>query len=283
MHAPEQCLPPGLRHLGGDLLDHCENVAWDPFTDTAVAGGEAGQVYRISLDGAVDEITRISGAFLLGLVVDRSGAIYACDVRGGRVYRIAPDGSTEAFGPHIPRANYPAFAADGTLYVSQEGTHGHHDGGIVALDASGSPTPVRLSRPLAFGNALLVEGDHLVVAESDGQRVSRVARDGGDLECVVELPGTVPDGLARDAGGGLWVSCYQPNHIYRVDDAGASAIVANDVLGWDLPMPTGICFGGPTLTTVLVACLGGWALAAFESTVAGSPLEHLQPSKGAQA
>ena len=283
MHAYEQRIPVGLRHLGGDRLDHCESIAWDASSGTAIAGGEAGQVYRIGLDGAVDEITRISGAFLLGLAIDRAGAIYACDVRGGRVHRIAPDGSAELFGPELPRANYPAFAADGTLYVSQEGTHGRRDGGIVALDPSGSPTPVRLSRPLAFGNALLVEGDHLVVVESDGQCVSRVARDGGDLECLVELPGTVPDGLARDAQGGLWVSCYQPNRIYRVHGEAPPDVVADDVLGWDLPMPTGICFGGTTLSTVLVACLGGWAIAAFESPVTGRPLDHLGPTEGAQS
>jgi len=47
------------------------------------------------------------------------------------------------------------------------------------------------------------------------------------------------------------------------------------VLGWHLPMPTGLCFGGPDLRTVLVACLGGWSLAAFDSPVPGRLPERL--------
>ena len=273
-------LPPTLRQLGGGALDHCESVAWDPSTGTALAGGEGGQVYRIALDGAVEEIARIPGAFLLGIAIDRDGSAFACDVRGGGVHRISRNGVVEAVGPPLRAPNFPAIAADGTLYVSLEGAHGAGDGGIVAIDPGGDATPVPLARPLAFGNALLVEGDHLVVVESDGQRVSRVSRDGGAFETLVELPGTVPDGIARDAEGGLWVSCYQPNRIVRCVPGLAPEVIADDPLGWDLPMPTGLAFAGPALDTMLVACLGGWTLAAFESPVRGRLPERLAPNQG---
>ncbi len=269
-------LPSGLRLLAEGALDHCENVAWDPATGGAVAGGEAGQLYRVGLDGSVQEVTRIDGAFLLGIAIDRDGAILACDARKGHVHRIGPDGRSEPFGPPLRSPNYPALAADGTLYVSLEGSHRGGDGGIVAIDPSGTARAVPLGRPLDFGNALLVEGDDLIVVESDGPRVSRVPRDGGDLEGLVELPGTVPDGLARDADGGLWISCYQPNRILRLAPDGSLATVADDVLGWHLPMPTGICFGGPDLRTLLVACLGGWSLAAIDSPVPGLLPERLR-------
>ena len=262
-------VPDGLRLLGDGRLDHCENVAWDPRRGCAVAGGEAGQIYRVGLDGSVEELCRVPGAFLLGLALDRDGAILACDVRQGRIHRIDPAGSAEALGPELPSPNYPALAADGTLYVSLEGRHRGGDGGIVAIDPAGSAAPVPLGRPLDFGNALIVDGDDLLVVESDGPRVSRVPRDGGDPVTIVELPGTVPDGIARDAEGGLWISCYQPNRIVRLAPGGALETIADDVLGWHLPMPTGLCFGGPDLRTVLVACLGGWSLAAFDSPVPG--------------
>jgi len=268
-------VPTGLRLLGDGRLDHCENVAWDPFAGCAVAGGEDGQLYRIGLDGSVEEACRVPGAFLLGLAVDRDGAVIACDVRQGRVHRIDPSGAIEALGPELPAPNFPALAADGTLYVSLEGRHRGGDGGIVALDPSGTATPVPLARPLDFGNALLVEDDHLIVVESDGPRVSRVSRDGGERETLVDLPGTVPDGLARDAEGGLWISCYQPNRIVRLAPGGVLETFADDVLGWHLPMPTGLCFGGPDLRTLLVACLGGWSLAAIDSPVAGRLPERL--------
>ena len=279
MGRPDGLAAMGLRHLGMDL-DHCENVAWDPTTGTALAGGEAGQIYRIRLDGSVEETARIPGAFILGIAVDRDGSAFACDVRGGRIHRIARDGTSEPFGPALDNPNFPALAADGTLYVSQEGAHLGRNGAIIALDPAGSPTPVPLSRPLDFGNALLVEGDDLIVVESDGARVSRVARDGGDLTCLVELPGTVPDGLARDAEGGLWISCYQPNRIYRALPGTAPELVVEDVLGWELPMPTGICFAGANLETILVACLGGWSLAALDTGIPGRPTDRLAAAQG---
>lgn len=264
-------VPAGLRLLGDGGLDHCENVAWDARSQTAIMGGEDGQVYSVGLDGTVETVAQVPGAFILGLALDRDGTIVACDTRRGRILRIQRDGSFETFGPGLSSPNYPAFAADGSLYVTLEGRHRSGDGAIVVLDSSGSMRPVPLTRPLRFGNALLVSGEDLLVVESDGPCVSRVDRGGGAPECILELPGTVPDGLALDADGGLWVSCYQPNRIYRLGVDGALDLVADDLLGWHLPMPTGIAFGGQDMRTLLVACLGGWSLAAFDVDVVGAP------------
>ena len=41
------------------------------------AGGEAGQLYRVSLDGRVEEVARLPH-FVLGVAVDAAGAVYAC-------------------------------------------------------------------------------------------------------------------------------------------------------------------------------------------------------------
>lgn len=280
MTASDPGVPASLRLLAEGGLDHCENVAWDATTASAVLGGEAGQLYRVGLDGSCDEIARADGAFLLGVALDARGTAFACDMLGGRVLRIDPDGRVEPFGPALGTPNFPAFAPDGTLYVTLNGTHNGDDGGLVALDAAGRATPVPLGRPLAFPNAIAVDGDDLVVVESDGQRVCRVPRDGGDPAVVAELPGTVPDGLALDAEGGIWVSCYQPNRIVRLAPDGTRETVADDLLGWMLPMPTGICFGGDDLRTLLVACLGGWSLAAIDATIAGRPLPRPRLDEG---
>ena len=259
-------LPPTTRQLADGDLDHPECVIWDPDERCLLAGGEDGQLYRVALDGSsVDLIAHRKGAFFLGLALDGGGAVYACDITSGSVLRITRDGDITTYGDRVGTPNYPAFDADGTLYVTRSGTHYGHDGGIVRIRPGGPTEPVPLERPLAFANGLALAGDDLYVVESDASRVVRVPAHGGDPETVVELPGTVPDGLAFDVEGGLWITCYQPNRIYRLAADGELELVADDPGGWVLPMPTNLCFAGDDLTTVVAACLGGWCLVAFDA------------------
>src|SRR5215211_7732403 len=93
-----------------DGLDHPEGVTVGP-DGTVYAGGEAGQIYRVSLDGSAEQIST-TGGFILGLCLDGDGAIYACDLAAGAVKRIAPDGEVTTYSSGAPgRAmsvpNYP--------------------------------------------------------------------------------------------------------------------------------------------------------------------------------
>jgi hypothetical protein len=55
-------------------LDHPEGIAWDP-AGALYAGGEAGQIYRVGLDGSVEEIAS-TGGFMYGLAVDGASRVY---------------------------------------------------------------------------------------------------------------------------------------------------------------------------------------------------------------
>ncbi|MBL8582533.1 MAG: hypothetical protein JNL61_09955, partial [Rhizobiaceae bacterium] len=72
-------VPPDLR-LVADGLDHPECVCWCPSADSLYAGGEHGQIYRVSLSGAVNMVTQVPGGFILGLAADGNGFVYACDI-----------------------------------------------------------------------------------------------------------------------------------------------------------------------------------------------------------
>src|SRR5688572_26515624 len=75
-----------------DGLDHPECVCWHP-EGALYAGGEEGQIYRISGDGReVREIAR-TGGFVLGLAVspDRSW-LAACDFKKHCVWKCELDG-----------------------------------------------------------------------------------------------------------------------------------------------------------------------------------------------
>ena len=81
----------------GFAFDHPEGVAWGP-DGRAYAGGEAGQLYRFSLEGGVSRRSLASkAAFSLVLRMTRRGNTYACDDRSRCVHRITPNGDVSVY------------------------------------------------------------------------------------------------------------------------------------------------------------------------------------------
>lgn len=262
-----------LRTLAAGL-DHPEAVCWSPAEECLYAGGEAGQLYRFGLDGGpADVVAQAPGGFLVGLAVDGEGNVYACDVGNGCVQRIGRDGEIGRHGPEIGYPNYPVFSADGSLFVSDSGSWSGADGGIVRIAPDGSGEPVPMA-PLRFANGLALRDGDLYVVESAAATVLSVPFAGGATTTVVRLDRTVPDGLAFDAEGGLWISCFQPNRIYRLDPDGTLETVVDDWSGSHLMTPTNIAFAGPRLDVLAVASLGGTAVSALDPGIAGRPLDY---------
>ena len=211
----------GLRTIAGGL-DHPEGVCWSPDEGVVYAGGEAGQLYRFALDGgAVDTVATVPGGFLLGMALDADRNVYACDPNSGFVMRISPDGDVQRHGERVGYPNYPVFDREGNLWVTDSGAWDEVTGGLVRIAPDGATERVDVPA-LRFANGCAISGDHLYLVESQMPGVVRMPLAGGELEPVVELPRTVPDGLAVDAEGGIWIGCYQPNRIYRLDAGGGA-------------------------------------------------------------
>jgi gluconolactonase len=265
-----------------DGLDHPEGVTAGP-DGTIYAGGEAGQVYRVGLDGKWEQIAS-TGGFILGLCLDGDGAIYACDLAFGAVKRIAPDGDVTTYSagaPERPMAvpNYPVFTADGTLYVSDSGAWKERGGCLFRIRPGGATEVVGQGlEAFPNGMALHPDGSRLYVVLSNLPGVVSLAlnADGtvGPAETVVELPRTVPDGLAFDAAGNLYIACYTPDVIYRLTPAGELAVLAEDWESVIFATPTNIAFAGPERRTLVVASLSRWHLTKGEMPVPGAPLRY---------
>src|SRR4051794_14086764 len=116
-------------------LDHPEGVAYDPVRDVVYAGGELGQVYRVDVERRLWEQVGAAPGFVLGLAVDGGGRIALCVSEGEPSICVWDDGEVRTVARGLTFPNYPAFAADGTLYFSDSGSWAGDDGRVLRLCA----------------------------------------------------------------------------------------------------------------------------------------------------
>lgn len=269
-------------------LDHPECVAVHP-DGTVWAGGEGGQVYRISEDGKTVEEVANTGGFVLGLAFSPGAKWLAvCDSVKKCVWKLDPESfEMEVFadGTAEPRFNIPNYAVfdkKGNLYLSDSGEFRKVIGKVLKFSPEGEGT-VWHEGPFNFTNGMAMGPDEkqLYVVTSFLPGVERVAiqADGsaGDRTLVCTLPETVPDGLAFDADGNLYVSCYAPNKIFKVTPEGETTVWIDDWESHTLSNPTNIAFGGPNLDQLFTANLGRWHITKIDAGVKGMPLpSHLK-------
>lgn len=258
-------------------LDHPEGVAWSP-DGVLYAGGEAGQIYEVTLAGEVREVATTGGS-LLGLTLDGDGRIYACDCERLEVVRIDPRTcSTDVYSSlEMTLPNASAFDAAGNLYVTDSGDTKADDGRVIRI-APGGETTVWCEAVPRYPNGICLSADgrELLVVESYLPGVSAVPilEDGsaGEPRVVLELPRTVPDGIALDAAGAMYVACYRPDRILRARPGGEVEVLADDWEGIVLNAPTNLAFAGADLDVLVATSVGETQLASAPADTSGLPL-----------
>ena len=268
----------------GEGLDHPEGIAWG-LDGYAYAGGEAGQLYRIDIEKREATEFASTGGFVLGIAMDAHHNIYACDAGNRAVMKITPGGdvstySSGATDEPFKTPNYPAFDLEGNLFVCDSGDWKADNGRIFKIRPGGE-TEVWDRRQKEFPNGLCLgpDGSSLYIAMSvNPPRVNWVSinSDGsaGATETFIELPKTVPDGVAFDTDNNLYVSMYRPDVIYRVSPSRQAEILAEDPEGTLIAAPTNIAFYGDNLDLLLSANIGRWHITHYEIGKTGLRLSY---------
>jgi len=266
-----------------DGLDHPEGLAWDP-SGSIVAGGEDGQLYRVDIRDGSLTLLGTPGGYVLGIAIDGQGRIFWCDQDRRAVMRYDPatghavTWSTGA--PEVPFRvpNALVFDAAGRLYVSESGGWAEHDGALFVIEPDGR-TRVASTESRDFPNGIAIDpaGESLYLVETSGPAIARfpIGADGvlGPRQAVVQLPRTVPDGLAFVDDGRLLISCYRPDAILAWDGSHVTTLV-DDWTGLDLCAPTNLAFFGDGLDRLATANLGLEHLTEVASGLRGSPLRY---------
>ena len=264
--------------LSEPRLNHPEGLAVGD-DGTVWCGGETGEIYRIAADGSSLEVVTSTGGFVLGVALDRQGRLYACDLKHAAVFRYdTAGGELEMFAGgdgamRIP--NWPVVDhARGCLYVSDSHAPDTPGPGVWRFDLESGDGGLWYDGALTFANgmALSPSGDELLVAETFARRVTAItiAASGaaGSTRTVVDGIERLPDGLAFDEQGRLYIACYEPSRIYRWDGESLE-LFADDPEAHALCHPTNVAFSGADLLT---SNLGRWHIARIPAGVRGLPL-----------
>jgi gluconolactonase len=263
-----------------DGLDHAEDLAFDN-EGILWAGGELGQVYRIPEKGRVEEVTSVGG-FCLGLAFSAADELYICNAKLACVQKVQKNGKSSLFGDSaaghkLKLPNYGVFDSSGNLFVSDSGDWSRKSGCIVRFDRQGRGH-MFLEGPQPFPNGLALSADErfLFVAQSHTDDVLQVEirEDGsaGDREVYATGLARVPDGLAFDVAGNLYVSCYASDNIFLVSAKREVELLSYDRDGTTLARPTNIAFGGALNDELYVANLGRWHINRVKLGIKGQPL-----------
>ncbi len=192
-------------------------------------GVDDGRIVRISADGEPTVVANTGGR-PLGLAVANDGRLLVCDSPRGLLAMDTDSGKFETLvdevdGRRLRFCSNVIGMPDGTIFFTESTsafTYQHYLGAIFEARARGSlfrrdpdGTVLTVVPGLYFANGvtLTADGSALVIAETQGRRLSKYWLTGSQAGTVtplaVNLPG-MPDNLSTGADGRIWCALVTP-------------------------------------------------------------------------
>jgi gluconolactonase len=264
-----------------DGLDHPEGLAFDA-DGNLWAGGELGQIYKITRKGRVRTVATLGG-FNLGLTFSARQDLFICNFKLGALIQLDRSGKTirsweRAGGYRLRTPNFSVFDRESNLYFSDSGEFNKNDGFLFVLRPNGKIE--QLLDRLSFPNGLSLSADErtLYVVQSTQNNVLAlpILHTGAVGKPRVYAAGlsSVPDGATLDAKGNLYVTCYASHNVYRVTPDGKVSLFAWDPEGTMLASPTNAAFGGANSDEMYFANLSRWHICRARVGIRGQPLAN---------
>ena len=222
------------------------------------------------------------GGFCLGMAFSPDGSLFVCNHKIPAVVRINITSRehsifAERAGKRKLRVpNYPVFDHEGNLYVSDSGDWDKANGCIYRFDQMGKG--VLFAGNLRFANGLALDSGerNLFVVQSSADNVLRIPIEpkgrAGRASVYARGLYSVPDGLAFDERGTLYICCYANSRIYTVSTKGVTRILCEDSQAINLNRPTNLAFGGKDRDQLCAANLGAYHISTIKLTVKGQLL-----------
>lgn len=264
-------------------------------TDGTVWASENGRgaVTALSPDGQMQRFEGLGGS-PNGICMDLDGNIIIANVGSGTVQRLYPDGRHELIaesveGRQLTSPNFPVVDSQGNIYVSNStwrvpGNVGLSepapDGVVVRISPEGQTELLAEGFFYANGLALAEDESALFVAQTAARNVMRLPLGPDGSAGTPEQYGPelgaagLPDGLAFDSRGNLYVTLVAMNAIAVITPQGVMEIILEDPEGEKIVLPSNVAFGGPDLRDAYIGSLGGTSLPRFRAQFPGMPLVH---------
>ncbi|MGH9511397.1 MAG: SMP-30/gluconolactonase/LRE family protein [Terriglobales bacterium] len=258
-----------IDHING--VDHNESICVGPRGEAYTTGFVTCRVFRLDLDSnSAQPYASTAPRRVLGQAVDADGNLYCAepDTPGSKVTKISPDGKQNVYshgptGSGFMSANTPVFDRSGNMYVSDTGSWSERiDGHICRIRPGGRPAEVWTAKPIDTPNGIAIDAEEKYVyyVETWGNSIARIEikTDGssGDVERILHMPQHVPDGIAFDEEGRLWIAVHRPDKICVFDlKTRRLEVFAEDWQGEALRGPCHVAFAGPNRDILLASSL----------------------------
>ena len=258
------------------------NDSWGLF-QLEMEDGKYDYLTKLSKHEAINKINNTKG-FILGIAFSPDASWLAiCDLKNKCIWKLNIQSNqltkfaTGAEGINFNIPNYISFRKNGKSFVSESGAFRQVIGKIFCFDENGNGT-IWHHGPFNFANGLALDADEkfLYVVCTWLPGVERIAINengtAGNREVFCMLPETCPDGIAFDAEENLYVGCYAPSRIYKVNKNKAVTILVDDWEAHTISNPTNLAFGGKNFNELFTANLGRWHVSKINLDVKGLKL-----------